>query len=424
MTVDEMVEQVQHKLDDDDASLLAPDVYRTAIDQAALEFSGAYPSAQRTKLSTVADSRDISLATLTDRVSVEGIEYPADEFPKRLAPFEVYGDTLSMVIPSAPAAIEDAYVYWGKKHTVATLPTQYTSLVAQGAAGYVLQVLAMKTRQDAVGKIGTALTEIEKMIDGGATNLAAAVTAISTAKTEIAKMITGGVGELSDADTALDSAAAEIAKMVTGGVGELSDADTALDNVDKWLDTDASSAKVALAKIVTYLEGASDPSAKKYLEDGDAHINAVNDGQDAAGHYAQFASGAHAIASGFSQEATQRMNMATTYVSEAIQRLGVKGMYAREAMGYINEATGRLQVKGMYQREAAQYLSEATAHLNVLTTYAREARVYLDASGALAGAADRYQKQADVWIAQFQAELRRVEQNRPSMPMPVYHHSW
>lgn len=404
---------------------LTADDYATAINSALSLFSAACPYKQKTTLSTVADSRDVDISTLTNLIEVEGVEYPTGEWPRSLVAFEVWSTTLTMLLNSAPSAVENIYVYWASKHaTTTTIPVEYTELVVAGAMGYALQILTMQKRYAALDRMATALTEIGKMITGGATNLAAAVTAITTAQAEIAKMITGGVGELTDADTALDSAKTEIAKMVTGGVGELTDADTALDNVDKWIDTDAASAKAALAKIVTYLEGVSDPSAKKYLEDGDAYINAVNDGQDAAGHYAQFASGAHAIASGFSQEATQRMNMATTYVSEAIQRMNVKAMYAREALQYINEATGRLQVKGMYQREAAQYLNEATAHLNVLTTYAREARVYLDACNSLTVIADRYQKEANQRIAKYEVDLQRVKSNIPAMPRPVYHFSW
>jgi len=426
------VESFEHDVksflaDDVNASIgLTPGDYGVSLETAIREFSGACPNKQKTKLATVADSMDISLSTLTDLVVVEGVEYPAGKWPRSLVPFETYGATLTMLLRSAPSAIEDAYVFWGGKHTAATVPVEHTALVTSGALGYALQILAMRKRNEALTKMGTASAEIAKMIAGGATNLAAAVTAISTAKTEIAKMITGGVGELSDADTALDSAKTEIAKMVTGGTYTHTDVKTAIDKMATFLESDANkSVLVLLDKMNDLIYHATNlPNASKYLTDNDDYLNAVTDGQNVASKGAEYAHATLRMADTWHGKANGVLSVVNGYGNQAIHELNVLGNYAREATQYMNEATGRLQVKGMYSKEASMYFSEATAHLNALTTYAREARAYMEVANAYTGIADRYQKQADQKIATFLVELQRVKANTPSLPRPIYHFAW
>ncbi|MFC2000179.1 hypothetical protein ACFLXE_05430 [Chloroflexota bacterium] len=114
-----------------------------AIAEAVADFSQAYPLRQKTTLKTTASSRDIDLSTLTDRITVEGVEYPTGDFPQTLVPFKVYGDTLTMQISSVPSADdEDVDVHWGKKHTLdassSTLPIEHEELILLGAQAYAL----------------------------------------------------------------------------------------------------------------------------------------------------------------------------------------------------------------------------------------------------------------------------------------------
>jgi hypothetical protein len=52
----------------------------------------------------------------------------------------VYDTTITLLVESAPAAVEDVYVYWGKLHAVtsggSTLPARLEEVVLTGAAGY------------------------------------------------------------------------------------------------------------------------------------------------------------------------------------------------------------------------------------------------------------------------------------------------
>jgi len=85
-------------------------------------------------------SRELDISSLTDRIAVTAVEYPVDRYPKRLRHFEVWGDTLTLLMDSAPAAGEAVYVCYTAAHTLAdeasTLPAHLEDVLLTGAAGY------------------------------------------------------------------------------------------------------------------------------------------------------------------------------------------------------------------------------------------------------------------------------------------------
>jgi hypothetical protein len=109
------------------------------ITRAVKEFSEALPREQKTTLATTAGSRELSIATLQDRVVVTAVEYPADKFPRQYRRFSLWEDTLSLLIDEIPDG-SDCHVYYGKLHSLdasgSTIPTQYEDMIAAGAAGY------------------------------------------------------------------------------------------------------------------------------------------------------------------------------------------------------------------------------------------------------------------------------------------------
>lgn len=110
------------------------------IARAVQEVSLAAPLEASTTLTTGAGSRDVSIATLTSRVSVEAAEYPVGQYPRSLVPFTTWADTLSMLIDGTPAAGESVLVRYTKLHTLdgagTTLPDRLHDLVATGAGAY------------------------------------------------------------------------------------------------------------------------------------------------------------------------------------------------------------------------------------------------------------------------------------------------
>ena len=109
------------------------------IAHAVQDFSEYLPYEQRATKATTADSRELDISSLTNRVVVEALEYPIDKFPKRYQPFSLWGDTLTFLGDEIPDG-SDAYIYYGKLHNLdagnSTIPTQFEDLIACGAAGY------------------------------------------------------------------------------------------------------------------------------------------------------------------------------------------------------------------------------------------------------------------------------------------------
>jgi hypothetical protein len=110
------------------------------IQRAVGEFSLSVPLEAKTTLSTTADSRDLSIAGLTDLVAIEAVEHPVGNYPPTYVPFSVWLSTLTMLIDSPPGAAEDVSVYHTKLHTLdattSTLPARLEDVVATGAAAY------------------------------------------------------------------------------------------------------------------------------------------------------------------------------------------------------------------------------------------------------------------------------------------------
>src|SRR3990172_9235830 len=110
------------------------------IQHAVRELSLAVSQEAKATLTTTAGSRDLSLASLTDMVSVEAVEYPVNKYPPMYVAFSLWGSTLTLLVEDTPNGGESVYVYYGKLHTLgtssSTIPSPLEDLVAVGAGGY------------------------------------------------------------------------------------------------------------------------------------------------------------------------------------------------------------------------------------------------------------------------------------------------
>ncbi len=134
--------RVRQDLHDEDASAYrwTDAVLDRHIARAVGEYSLYAPLEQKSTLTTTAGSRDVSIASLTNLVAVEAVEWPVGEFPPRLVGFAKWATTLTLDSVNAPAGVENVNVYWTKTHTLdgssSTLPAAHEDLVAIGAAAY------------------------------------------------------------------------------------------------------------------------------------------------------------------------------------------------------------------------------------------------------------------------------------------------
>lgn len=109
------------------------------VRRALLEYSLVSPLEAKATLQTTAGSRDIDVSSLTPRVRLVAAEYPVGEHPPAFVPFSLWGDTLTLDLAGAPAAVEDVDVYWHTTHSIngtTTFPASHDDLIAGGAAAY------------------------------------------------------------------------------------------------------------------------------------------------------------------------------------------------------------------------------------------------------------------------------------------------
>jgi hypothetical protein len=126
-----------------------------AIGRAVAELSRYVPRETKTTIATTDGSRQIDIAALTDRVSVDRVEFPVDETPRRFQRFTVLSDTVTLT-GDVEGDGADCYVYWSKIHTLdgsmSTIPGYLEDVLSLGAAAYA--VLAQAQYRTDIAGIG------------------------------------------------------------------------------------------------------------------------------------------------------------------------------------------------------------------------------------------------------------------------------
>jgi len=142
VNLSEMRTRVRRDLHDEDPAneRWTDDELDRHIERAVRELSLAISLEAKAVLATSEGSRDISLASLSDLVAVEAVEYPIDNYPPSYVPFSLWADTLTLLVNDTPPGDESVNIYYGKMHTLdattSTIPPQLEELVANGAAAY------------------------------------------------------------------------------------------------------------------------------------------------------------------------------------------------------------------------------------------------------------------------------------------------
>jgi hypothetical protein len=109
------------------------------ISRAVREFSGALPLEADCLLGTVPGSREMDISGITDLVTVDAVEYPADRFPRCFCRFSLRGDTVTL-LGTVPPDGSAARIYYTALHNLdassSTVPSSCEDLIAAGAAGH------------------------------------------------------------------------------------------------------------------------------------------------------------------------------------------------------------------------------------------------------------------------------------------------
>jgi hypothetical protein len=110
------------------------------IERAVRELSQQWPRERLSTLATVAGTRDIEVAALSDLVRIEAVEWPAGQYPPVYVQWSLYQTTLTLLTETEPSDIEDVKVFWGSLHlcdeSQSTVPAVAEDAVVLGAAGY------------------------------------------------------------------------------------------------------------------------------------------------------------------------------------------------------------------------------------------------------------------------------------------------
>ena len=142
MNLSEMRAWVRRDLHDEDPAYQrwTDDELDRHIERAVRELSLAIPLEAKATLTTTEGSRDISLASLSDLVAVEAVEYPVDKYPPSYIPFSLWADTLTLLVDATPPGDQSVNIYYGEMHTLdattSTILPHLEELVASGAAAY------------------------------------------------------------------------------------------------------------------------------------------------------------------------------------------------------------------------------------------------------------------------------------------------
>jgi len=142
VNLSEMRTRVRRDLHDEDPAnqRWTDDELDRHIERAVRELSLAIPLEAKATPTTSEGSRDISLASLSDLVAVEAVEYPVDNYPPSYIPFSLWAGTLTLLVDATPPGGQSVNVYYGEMHTLdattSTIPPHLEELVATGASAY------------------------------------------------------------------------------------------------------------------------------------------------------------------------------------------------------------------------------------------------------------------------------------------------
>jgi len=168
MNLSEMITLVRGDLKDESSPYQWSDEELTRhINHALRELSESLPLPAKAMLPTVSDFREVSISSLTDRVMVQALEYPLEEYPPRYQRFSLWGDAMTILSGDEPDG-SNCCVYYGKLHSIddngSTLPGKHGDLIVTGACGYAALSLAAASINKV--NIGGRLTSEELRIWG------------------------------------------------------------------------------------------------------------------------------------------------------------------------------------------------------------------------------------------------------------------
>ena len=163
MNLTEMIDLVREDLHDEDSNNYrwTDSELTRHINRAVKELSERVPEPARATMATTADSREIDISGLANRIMVEAVEFPIDDYPPSYQRFSIWGDILTIISGSEPDG-SNCRIYYGTLHKLdaqgSTVPVKYEDLVATGACGYA----AVEWGAFAINKVNVGGANVSK----------------------------------------------------------------------------------------------------------------------------------------------------------------------------------------------------------------------------------------------------------------------
>lgn len=129
--------RLQIDLDDAAAAFWTTAELDEHIKGALRDLSHRIPRERTTTIATTNGTRDVSLATLTERVRIVAVEYKTGADPKTFVDFSVWAGTLRILGDATPDGA-NCIIYWHSLHDISagaeTLPEDYDEALTFAAA--------------------------------------------------------------------------------------------------------------------------------------------------------------------------------------------------------------------------------------------------------------------------------------------------
>jgi len=109
------------------------------INDCLAEISESCPYEVKETLTTTAASKEVDISSIEDLLSIDKVEYKVDQDPQEFRNFDLWGNTLTIDIETAPTG-DSVYLYCNKLHQLtessSTLKPQLERMLILGVCGY------------------------------------------------------------------------------------------------------------------------------------------------------------------------------------------------------------------------------------------------------------------------------------------------
>jgi len=374
-----------------------PDLQR-AIARSLSVFSRHHPYQQKSTIATTLDDYAISIVTLTNRFSVDKLEFPVGDKPPTFVPFSIIQDTLYMEEYGDAA---NCYIYWSGIHTLTdttrTYDTKWSDLIELGALAFALEQYADATL---AGKISTALEAASTAI----AKVTSKVTLAETALTSAASVSNDIATQLTSAGTQLTAAIAALAAAISTAGGSI-DAAIVFKLADVSTRIGASISSLAAATAAIASSTARIAASVDDLNSGEDFIPTQNIGLDPAGKWSEYAGRDIEAANSLNQQAGTFIQQAAQNIAAAHVELAHIKALDDKRRAYIDTGVQYIAAADSYTRTAAELNHKRTAYLLTAGRHIETAKSHMQEGRHYQYHAQGYREEAQVIATQAKSKM-------------------